>query len=348
MNYEYLDSNDQPAGPVSLEAIRALARAGTIAPNPQVRAEGTTEWHPLSSLPPAPPPPPPASGPARATLPAGTLLGDFVGALLKRVTTWLSPTFLDRSLAFARTIGQYAVLVGGALTVLYAVVAAIRYNSFALFLTGLVLVAAVAVAQFTAGRFLGAGDKLIATTTSRIASPAFLECTGLLVVLLAAATVLGALAAAIRVGSVAPLVPGLVIGAALTYFGTLALHPELVEVTLADGTAGEEAIGLLCFFFKSGLKLVPLFFLLLAVVGDLALLSSFFRGGEAFAGLVAGVLGTVPGLANVPYGFGGSVVVVLACLLPLCAYFIFLLQYLFVDVLRAILAVPAKLDALRH
>jgi hypothetical protein len=38
----------------------------------------------------------------------------------------------------------------------------------------------------------------------------------------------------------------------------------------------------------------------------------------------------------------------MACFIPIFSYFVFLLQYLVVDVLRAILAVPAKLDVLRR
>ncbi len=350
MNYHYLDHNNQPAGPASLEEIRALARDGKIPADPRVAPPGAAEWRLLSALPPTPPsapPPPPGSGGSRVSLPAGTVLGDFVGTLLKHVAGWLSPAFLEGSLVFARKIGQYAVLLGAALTVLYAIVAAIRYNSFELFLTGLVFVAAIAVAQFAAGRFLGAGERLIANATSRLSSPAFLECTGLLALLLAVATLLGGLVTSIRVGSVAPFLPALVTGVALVYLGALALHPEQVNVGVAEGTAGEEAIGLFCFFFKAGLKLVPLLFLLLAVAGDLAVLASFFSGGQ-FADLAASLTGSFPLLGSAPYGFAGSGLLLAACLLPLVAYFVFLLQYLLLDVLRAILAVPGKLDALRR
>jgi len=351
MNYHYLDNNNQPSGPVSLDEIRALARDGKIPADPKVAPPGAAEWRPLSSLPPTPPsapPPPPATGGSRVSMPAGTVLGDFVGTLLKHVAGWLSPAFLEGSLAFARKIGQYAVLLGAVLTVVYAIVAAIRYNSLEMLLTGLVFVAAIAVAQFAAGRFLGAGEKLIASTVSRLSSPAFLECTGLLVLLLAAATFLGGIITSIRVSSVAPFLPALITSAALVYFGALALHPEQVTVETAAGTAGEEAIGLLCFFFKASLKLVPLFFFLLAVAGDLAILASFFSGEGQFGYMVAALVASVPFLGSAPYGFAGSAMLVAACLLPLLAYFVFLLQYLFLDVLRAILAVPGKLDALRR
>ena len=115
-----------------------------------------------------------------------------------------------------------------------------------------------------------------------------------------------------------------------------------------DGTAGEEAIGLLSFFVKTSLKLAPLFFALLAVAGSLAIVAGFFEGGQSFASVVGSVLETVPLPLAVPYGFAGSAVVLLACLIPIGAYALFLLQYLAIDVLHAILSVPGKLDALRR
>ncbi len=351
MNYHYLDPNNQPAGPASLDEIRALAREGKIPADPKVALPGATEWRPLSSLPPAPPAvPPPPPGPARPpmTMPAGTSLGDFVGTLLKVVGGWLSPAFLEGSIAFAKKIGQYAVLVGAALTVVYAIVAAIRYNAFAPVLTGLVLLVAIAVAQFAAGRFLGAGEQVIANTASRVSSRAFLECTGLLGLLLAVISFIGGLVTSIRAESIGPFLPALVTSAALVYFGALALHSERVTVEIADGTAGEEAIGLLSFFFKAGLKLVPLCFFLLAVLGDIVALASFPGDSGQFGYVVQGLIGSFPLLGNVPYGVSGSATVLLACLLPLLAYFAFVLEYLLLDVLRAILAVPGKLDALRR
>ncbi|MND09323.1 hypothetical protein D3C83_325560 [compost metagenome] len=48
------------------------------------------------------------------------------------------------------------------------------------------------------------------------------------------------------------------------------------------------------------------------------------------------------------FGFMGASLIVAACLVPIAVYFGFLLQYLILDVIRAILAVPGKLDALRR
>jgi hypothetical protein len=284
---------------------------------------------------------------ATAPLGGGTLMAQIVGKLLGAVSRLLSPEFVGASLRFARNTGHFAVLAGGALTLLYAIFAAIKYNSFGLFLTGLGIVAGIGIAQFTASRFLAAGEKAIGNTPSRMSSPAFLECTGLLVLLFAAATLVTGLVSAIQLGSLVPMMPAILVASTLTYFGALALHPRLVNVESGDGTAGEEAIGLLAFFAKSALKLVPLFFCLLAVGGCVAIVASFFQAGQALAAMIGSVTQLMPLPVNAPFGLAASMVVLVACLLPLATYFLFLMQYLFVDVLRAVLSVPGKLDALR-
>ena len=281
-------------------------------------------------------------------MPAATFLGDRVGALLNRVSRALNAGFVERSLTFSRSAGQYAVLAGAALTLLYAIYGAIKFNSFAVFLTGLGFIAALAIAQFAATRFLGAASRAIANTPSQISSPAFLECVGLLVLLFAAGTLVGGIVTSIQLSSILPLLPALFTSAALLYVGAVALHPLVVNVEMSVATAGEEAIGLLSFFVKTGLKLTPLFFALLAVAGSLAIVAGFFEAGQSFANVIASVLNTVPLPVAVPYGFAGSSVVLFACLIPIAAYALFLLQYLAIDVLHAILSVPTKLDALRR
>lgn len=371
MNYQYLDANNQPAGPVSLDEIRALVASGTLPPDPQVAPEGSTEWRSLSALTAAAPqasatssvPPPSAGSPAGVAgpaasapaetaakkplpLPSSTILADLVGKVLDYVTRGLSPALIERTLAFSVRIGHYAVLVGGAISLLYAIYAAIKYNSFTLFLAGLGFVAALAVAQFAAQRFLGAGDRTIRSTPSRIGSPAFLECLGLLVILAAAAMLISGIGTAIRIESFVPLVPAIIGAAILTCFGALALHPSLVNVSVADGSSGEEAIGLISFFFKSMLKLVPLFFFLIVVAGGLAVIASFFDSGQAFARTIVQLF-ALPLPLNLPYGLAGAGVILSGCLFPILAYFVYLIWYLVLDILRAILCIPAKLDALR-
>lgn len=280
-------------------------------------------------------------------LPASTVLGDLVSTVLERVAGWLNPSFVERSLGLSRDFGQYAVLGGAALTLLYAIFAAIKSNSFAMFMTGVGVIVALAIAQFAAVRFLGAGTRTIANTPSRVSSPAFLECAGLLILLAAAGTLIAGIVTAIQLESFVALLPALFLAATFTYVGAVALHPKLVNVEIGEGSAGEEATGLISFALKTGLKIVPLFFLLLAVGGDLAILASFSERGQALASSVQSVLSYIPFSLNAGAGMASSLVVVMAALLPMAAYFAFLLCHLSVDLVRAVLCVPGKLDALR-
>jgi hypothetical protein len=84
------------------------------------------------------------------------------------------------------------------------------------------------------------------------------------------------------------------------------------------------------------------------VAGTLTIAMSFFGEGGAFASMAQGIVNLFPLPIQVPYGLTGTALVLVACLVPILTYFLFLLQYLVVDVLRAVLAVPAKLDALRR
>ncbi len=344
MNYHYLDSNNQPAGPASLEDIRALARAGRIAGDPMVCPEGGSEWKLLSVLEGKT-----TTATSSKALPfSGTLLADFVGRLVKLVGGILSPELVEKSLGLARYFGQYAVLLGGALGLIAAIVAAIRFNSFALFIGGIGFVLVLAVAQFAAARFLGASDILIQSTPSRVSSLAFLECIGLLAVLGAIGTLIGGIVVAIQASSFGLLVPAVLFAIFWAFFGAIALHPHLASVESGSGSAGEEAIGILAFCLKAALKMVPLAFALLAVVGALALLVGMIAPNSQFTFVLATVIPAipVPGL-NGP-GLGGAGAVLAAALLPMAAYFIYLISSLPLELWRAILSLPGKLDLLRR
>jgi hypothetical protein len=342
MNYQYLDANNQAAGPASLDEIRALAGAGQIASNPMVAAAGSTDWKPLSTISVAPP----AAAPAFPV--ASTLLGNVVGAVVKRVAGWLNPGLVEASLRLARDVGHYAVLAGGALTLIFTLVLAIRTNSFAVIIGGLGFVAALAVAQFAAQRFLGTADALIANTPGRLSSFAFLECAGLLAVLAAVAALIAGVVTAIQIESVAPLIPAVLAAVFWCYLGAIALHPELGSMEIGKGSAAEEAIGIVGFFCKAGLKIVPLFFGMLAVVGAFIVLICIFAPNSNLAYALGSTVAFVPLPGMQGPGFLGAGAVLIACLLPMAAYFVFLIACLPLELWRSILSLPGKLDALKR
>ncbi len=357
MKYYYADAQNKTAGPVSLEELQALVKAGALKSDPMVVPEGGSEWKPLSAfVAPGYPRAIPGSDqrPFSNRVQGGsllpfsrTVLGDFVANALKHVSALLNEGFVNRSLLYDRNAGHFAILSGGALGLIYCIVIAIKRNELVPALVGIGFVIALAIGQFVAMRFLGAGDTLIANTPHRISSKAFLECCGLLALPAALSVWVSGLIIGIRLGgtnSFVVIIPALFYSTILLYLGALAFNPKVVNVIVGEGSAGEEAVGILGFFFKAGLKLVPIFFLFGGMAANLLIIFSFkensigmFEGfGSPFP--LLGLLGTFGG------NYLGLGLLLFACLLPIIAYLGFLLLNLGLEFVRAVLVIPAKLD----
>lgn len=278
-----------------------------------------------------------------------TILGDTVAGILVRLAGWLSPALLQNSLKLAGRYGHFAVLSSAGLGLILAIVLATRMHSVATFaMLGIGYLLVIAVAQFSAQRFLSAGIALLANTPSRLSSKSFLECVGLFAIIGAVGTLLGGLAGSIQTDSLLPMIPAIFTGALLLYFAMAALHCEVLNVSISgEATAGEDAISLLSFFCKAALVLAPLFFFLLSVGGTLLILLAMFNTGQAANEAFLSMLPLPPVAQMLAQNSPGQLLVLIACLVPVLSYFLFLLAYLNLDVIRAVLVVPSKLDALR-
>jgi hypothetical protein len=112
----------------------------------------------------------------------------------------------------------------------------------------------------------------------------------------------------------------------------LCLNPSLLNINiLPASTAGEEAIGVLTFVMKTLLRLVPIAFGVGVIVGDFQILAAIIR-------LLRNAEFSIIGASSSAWLVLGSAA------LPLIGYVLFVLNYLVLDVVRAILAIPAKLD----
>src|SRR5215203_691224 len=128
-------SNIQPITPASIVDVSSGSRINLGAANPQASTTGFQSHATATYNPP--------TDPGRRRMPTSTLLGEFVGSFLARVSRWLNAGFVERSLTWAKDSGQYAVLAGAVLTLVYAIYGAIKFNSFAVFVTGVGFVAAL-------------------------------------------------------------------------------------------------------------------------------------------------------------------------------------------------------------
>jgi hypothetical protein len=233
--------------------------------------------------------------------------------------------------------------------VICGIVAAIKGGSMMPLGAGLVLAALAAGAQYVAVRSFAANDGLLASSKTRVSSFALLDCAGLLALLGAVSLIVGAIFVCVSASAWLPLVPAALTAAFWTYFGAVALHPESVNVAAGQASGGEEAVGLATFFLRALLKLLPLYFFAMAALGVLVAGLGLFD--------LAGPLLPFTRLSIVPatlerFAFGesfvGIVAAIGACLFPLIGYAVYIACSLPLDLWRALLGVPAKLDALKR
>jgi hypothetical protein len=260
-----------------------------------------------------------------------------VRALLARLRGWVSRDLLDSVDRWAKATGSIALLASAVLLLLAFVICGIRGESVGLVVAGLVAIPLVTVlAHFVGAMFTDAGGSLLRESPSALASASFLDCFGLVAFLGAVAALVGGVVGAVE-GEGMVLVSGVAAALVLVYVGGVSLNPESIHVDVRrTAGAGEEAIGILMFLFKLPLRLVPFFF-------GVGLVAAFFATAVLFWQSMTAepfvVQMTAMPTARTVFGVAIS---------PFVAYVVFLLLYLLVDVLRAVLVIPGKLDALRE
>ncbi|HEX3551685.1 MAG TPA: DUF4339 domain-containing protein [Thermoanaerobaculia bacterium] len=359
--YYYQDNAQQ--GPLPLETLRALADQGKLRPDSLVTRIGMADWLPAKLVPELfpqesamRPPLPPGVGPRRDVLAAGRNLAErlhrvagaddvtetlphlrLVRLLLKGLRRGLTESGLGAADLVARQTGHLAYVLAAVLLVLDYLVLGIRSDSFRLTFGGLLLIAPAAILlHYIAASFLDAGFSLLRKSPSELSSPAILTFFALLFFAGSVVCFGLGLYGVILGGSLLRFGFWLGMTALLLYACGIALNPATVNVNPASGlSAGEEALGILLFLLKVPVRLVPFLFGVGAVVGVCAavyLLYLVFTQAPVFL---------VEQAHEIAHGVLG------VALLPLLAYLGFVVSALLVEVLRAILRIPGKIDSLR-
>ena len=356
----YLFQDGTQQGPMSLEALRVLADEGKLKPDGLVTRPGMTDWLPARSVPElfpqdsmVRPPLPPGVGPRRDVL-AGLKqrLGRTVGAedvveslphlrgvraVLEALRRGISENGLALADRIAKQTGHLAYMAAALFLILAFLVLGIRADSFRIFFTGLlILLPAAVILHFLAALFLDAGFALLKKSPSELSSSAVLAFFALVFLGGALYCFLMGLYGLINGGPFFDFGHWMCGFAVLLFACGLALHPSTVNVTAGtDMSAGEEALGISMFLVKLPVRLVPFLFgvgSVMGLCGAVYLLyvviakELFVATHEAdhFAYAVLGV-----------------------ALIPILVYVGFALAYLVVELLRAILRTPGRIEALR-
>jgi len=271
----------------------------------------------------------PAIKDAKQGAPAHLIMVNLLEKIVAFFRTKLTVGLLDFTVTWMYKIGHFALLVAAGLGFLLTMVYAIKFDSFNVFLTGIAWVILVFVVQYTAHRFSDAGEGLIRDNPTTLSSRSFLDCFGFLTLIGGVVVVIMSLVTAIRVDSFEPFLYGVGAFLFLEFMALISFNPSTVSVEVTKGTsAGQEAIGLITFFLKGLMRLIPIFFGVGVVIGTVLLFVSFIK-------LFGDMANYAFQMAN-----GNAVYILFSGLLPFVSYIVFVLYYLLIDMIRAILTIP--------
>jgi hypothetical protein len=260
--------------------------------------------------------------------------------LVEKLIEFLRSKFSEKVLAFtlkwAMVVGHYALIAAAVIGLLFAIIYAIRVNDFYAFLVGIAWFLLVFVVQYIAHRFSDAGENLIKNNPTRLASKAFLDCVAFLFVIAGLVAFIIHLIGLIRTGDFNTFLMGLGVFLFFEFIAMVSFNFKTITIEIVkEASAGQEAIGIVTFFIKGLMKLVPLFFGVGVAIGTIMLFVDSFGLFSDTRISSAWISGNANGMSILTAG-----------LLPFIAYIVFVLYYLVVDIVRAILSLPGKIDGI--
>lgn len=230
--------------------------------------------------------------------------------------------------------GHFGLLAAAGLGLFCGIAGALKWDQLSPLLIGVAWLPCVGVAQYIAVHFAATSRDLIQSNETRLALNAFLKSIALWCLLLGVTALLSFTFIAIRLDSFSLFCIGIGVFLIFELVAWLCLNPSLLNIRiLPAATTWEEATGILAFYLKAPLRLVPMVFGLGVIVGDFAMLAALIN---LFRGDMDSMAGAQP----------AAVLVVGSAVLPLVAYVLFHLNYLWLDLARALLSIPGKLDAI--
>ena len=264
---------------------------------------------------------------------AGTFVADRVGRLLETVPGYLKAERFDRIADAATTAGHWGLLAVAVLGFVIELIGTGSHGGSAL-LWGVGWLVVLPLLQYVAVQFLGITRSMVTANATTLGSQAFLRCYALVALVAAIAALVGAVARGLDTGSVQVFLFGVAVTALWLATAWLALNPSLLGIRInRQSGAGEEAIGVLSFFVKSAVRIVPIFYGVTMVVAAIQAVVLLLR--------MIGASSTELMMIITRAEFSAPVVVT-AALSPFLAYIGFVLYFLVIDLMRGILSIPGR------
>lgn len=242
--------------------------------------------------------------------------------------------FFENNQKWFVKVGFYSVYIIALMAIVVSIVLPFKYSAISWaqsIILGIVAFISMFVVHYTAYKMLPALDLLIKNVKVQISSSAFLSVSCLFAGIFGIVAIIMGIILAINLSSFHILLAGVGVAIVCEYWMALLLSPAQLNVEVVkDTSAGEEFIGLLTFFMKGMLRLIPIIFGCAMVYALFLMITVLFTHYQY--------------LEPLHLDLNYIVSVVSIGLLPLVGYLMFLGYYFTIDICRAILAIPGKLD----
>lgn len=353
----YAKDNRQ-LGPVSSSELKRLAESGQLTADDLVWREGLAEWMPADKVkglfdapvqePSQVKPPPTQTSPdtpsSRFAISPALPPSDRPGKhpfdmLIKLVRRNFPPRFIDASSKIFSAVGYYGLYVGMALLLVFVIALGATVDALPVALAaGAVGILVLVVLQYACGKLLSSLEILNRSTSGRMSSTALPDCFALLSMCVGLAVLVVLVIIALPLGNISIILLAIGIFVLCEYAAILSLSLDTLNIKIeTDVSAGQEAVGILAYLAKLIPRLVPIAFGVGVALGicDLIIDGVALASGSGVETIA--IIGPVKAVAT------SARVLFISAGLPIVAYFLFLLAYLFVDVLHSILELPRLL-----
>lgn len=258
-------------------------------------------------------------------------------ALLDLGKKVLNQGFFEANVRLLTRVGLWGLPVAAVLGFIFTMTVAIKVDTFSVFLYGLAWILLLLFVQYTAASFSSAGETLIKSSPSQLSSLAFLNCFALLTFVTGWLVLFTCVFQAIKTSNLQLLWAGLGGFVLCEYLACIAMNPALANITINPRVpAGEEAVGILAFLLKAFLLLVPIAFGAGVAIGTVSMAFQYinFLAKDLYPP-------SALALAQVSANW-----ILEAGLLPFTGFVAFAVFYLVINLIRSVLLVPGKLDAI--
>lgn len=286
---------------------------------------------------------------------------------LHKLKSFLNPERLRSQIQFFTDLGSMGYILTAILYVICSIYWSIKLTNFTVFLITPIGVLIIFFLQYMYAKFLESIENLLLASPTKIKTNTWLDWISLISFFSSVFVLLGSIIFVISGGNTAVfgvmmdrsvlIVSAISVSFYLFIISWISLNPNILNVRISRTTSiGEEALGLLSYTIKMILKLLPIPLGLSILYGTTSLIYFGFvstsndlleyykvltaSGTNDFLILVMMFLEIIKMEREI-------LAFIYAAFTPVIGYLTFMFYYLAIDVLRAFLGIPDKIDALK-